>query len=160
MDNQALSKRYRLELSSVKDLLFYFLIVWTGVILAFAWLSFFISRFAISEAFVTSYITLLGVYITHKEVSRWTGVQMKIRPGELMVYIWWFSLLAMLFFGFFLHREVSGPIRQIAYDVLGAFLASEISKGINAYRKNKLAERKDDQMETKTRGRLQNPQHA
>lgn len=135
MNNQILSKRYRNELSSVKDLLFYFLLTWTGVILVFAWLNFFFPRFLLSEAFVSSYTILLGVYIAHKEVSRWTGVATKIRPGELMVYVWWVSLLAMLFFGFFLGLTVSTQIQQIAFHVLGAFLISEVSKSINAYRR-------------------------
>lgn len=133
-DNQIISRRYRLELSSVKDLLFYFLLAWTAVTLVFAWLSFFLPRLTLSEAFITSYLTLLGVYITHKEVARWTRVKMIVRPGELMVYIWWVSLLIMFFFGFFLHREVPEETTRIAYDVLAAFLVSEISKSVNAYR--------------------------
>ena len=83
---------------------------------------------------VTSYIILLGVYIVHKETSRWTGVKMGIKPGELFVYVWWISLLSMLLIGFFAHREVSSSVRFLAYEVLGAFLLSEISKGINAYK--------------------------
>lgn len=135
MVNTALFKRYRMEVSSVKDLLFYFLLVWTAMTIVFAWLDFFIPRFELSEGLVTSYIVLLGVYITHKEVSRWTGVSMKVRPGELMVYIWWVSLLAMMFFGFFLNLEVGLATRHIAYNVIAAFLISEISKTVNAYRR-------------------------
>ena len=135
MDNQIVAKRYRTELSSVKDLLFYFLIVWTCVLLGLSWFDFFSSRFEVSEAIVTSYLILLGVYIVHKETSRWTGVKLRIMPGELFVYIWWISLLTMLLVGFFTHKDVSPPIRFLAYEVLGAFLLSEISKSFNAFKR-------------------------
>jgi hypothetical protein len=135
MDNQTVAKRYRTELSSVKDLLFYFLMTWTAVLMALSWFDFFSSKFEVSEAIVTSYLILLGVYIVHKETSRWTGVKLSIKPGELLVYVWWISLLSMLLLGFFTHREVSPPIRYLAYEVLGAFLLSEISKSFNAFKK-------------------------
>ena len=135
MDNQVVAKRYRVELSSVKDLLFYFLLIWTAVLLGLSWFDFFNSKFEVSEALVSSYLILLGVYIVHKETSRWTGVKLNVMPGELFVYIWWISLLAMLIFGFFTHREVSPPIRFLTYEVLGAFLLSEISKSFNAYKR-------------------------
>ena len=135
MDNQIVAKRYQTELSSVKDLIFYFLIAWTAVLLGLSWLDFFNNKFEVSEALVTSYLILLGVYIIHKETSRWTGVKLNIKPGELFVYVWWISLLAMLILGFFLHKEVSPPIRYLTYEVLGAFLLSEISKSFNAFKK-------------------------
>ena len=138
MDNQIVAKRYRIELSSVKDLLFFFLLVWTVFLLALSWLDFFIPKLEISEALVTSYLVLLGVYIVHKETSRWTGVKLNIKPGELFVYVWWISLLAMFLIGFFFKLEVSSPIRHLAYEVLGAFLLSEISKSINAYRRTQV----------------------
>ncbi|MDO8604475.1 MAG: hypothetical protein Q7K40_03725 [bacterium] len=87
MDNQTIAKRYRTELSSVKELLFKFLLVWTGILLILSWMDF-LSKYKLSEAMVTSYIILLGVYIVHKETSRWTGVKMGIKPGELFVYVW------------------------------------------------------------------------
>ena len=133
MDNQIIAKRYRIELSSVKDLLFKFLLVWTAILLVLSWLDFF-TRYKLSEAVVTSYLILLGVYIVHKETSRWTGVKLNIKPGELFVYFLLISLLAMLLLGFFLHRETSPSVRFLTYEVLGAFLLSEISKGINAYK--------------------------
>ena len=135
MDNQTVAKRYRTELSSVKDLIFYFLIIWTAVLLGLSWFDFLSIKFEVSEALVTSYLILLGVYIVHKETSRWTGVKLNIKPGELFVYVWWISLLAMLILGFFLHREVSPSIRFLSYEVLGAFLLSEISKSFNAFKK-------------------------
>jgi|SRR3989344_5289553 len=135
MDNQTVAKRYRTELSSVKDLIFYFLIVWTAVLLGLSWFDFLSIKFEVSEALVTSYLILLGVYIVHKETSRWTGVKLNIKPGELFVYVWWISLLAILILGFFLHREVSPSIRFLSYEVLGAFLLSEISKSFNAFKK-------------------------
>ncbi|MEK7138975.1 MAG: hypothetical protein AAB799_02235 [Patescibacteria group bacterium] len=135
MDNETVAKRYRIELSSVKDLLFYFLLIWTVVLLVLSWLDFLIPRLEVSEVMVTSYLILLGVYIIHKEASRWTGVKLNIKPGELFVYVWWVTLLAMFLIGFFTHLEVSYPIRQVAYEVLGAFMLSEVSKSINAYRR-------------------------
>lgn len=135
MDNEIIAKRYRIELSSVKDLLFYFLLVWTVVLLVLSWLDFSIPRLEISEALVTSYLILLGVYIIHKETSRWIGVKLNVKPGELFVYVWWVSLLAMFLIGFFARLEISPPIRHLAYEVLGAFLLSEISKSVNAYRR-------------------------
>ena len=135
MDNEIIAKRYRIELSSVKDLLFYFLLVWTAILIVLSWLDFFIPKLEVSEALVSSYLILLGVYIVHKETSRWTGVKLNIRPGELFVYVWWVSLLAMFLIGFFAHLEVSSPIRHLTYEVLGAFLLSEVSKSVNAYRR-------------------------
>jgi len=136
MDNQTVAKRYQTELSSVKNLLFYFLIIWTFILLGLSWFDFFSDKFEISEAIVTSYLILLGVYIVHKETSRWTGIKLRVMPGELFVYIWWISLLAMLIIGFFTHREASPPIRFLAYEVLGAFLLSEISKNFNAFKRS------------------------
>src|SRR3990167_457974 len=137
MDNQIIAKRYRVELSSVKDLLFKFLLVWTAILLVLSWVDFF-TRYKLSEAVVTSYLILLGVYIVHKETSRWTGVKLNIKPGELFVYVWWVSLLAMFLIGFFADLEVSSPIRHLAYEVLGAFLLSEVSKSINAHRRSQV----------------------
>ena len=133
MDNQIIAKRYKVELSSVKDLLFKFLLVWTAILLILSWVDFW-TKYKLSEAMVTSYLILLGVYIVHKETSRWTGVKLNIKPGELFVYVWWISLLLMLVIGFFLHRETSPTVRFLSYEVLGAFLLSEISKGVNAYK--------------------------
>lgn len=133
MDNQIIAKRYKVELSSVKDLLFKFLLVWTAILLVLSWVDFW-TEYKLSEAVVTSYLILLGVYVVHKETSRWTGVKLNIKPGELFVYVWWISLLLMLVLGFFLHRETSPTVRFLSYEVLGAFLLSEISKGVNAYK--------------------------
>ena len=135
MDNHIVARRYRTELSSVKDLLFYFLLIWTALLLVLSWLDFLIPKFDISEALVSSYLMLLSVYIIHKETSRWTGVKLNVMPGELFVYVWWISLLAMLLISFFTHLEVSPPIRYLTYEVLGAFLLSEVSKSFNAYKK-------------------------
>ena len=133
MDDQKIASRYRVELSSVKDLLFKFLLVWTAILLVLSWVDF-LTKYKLSEGLVTSYLILLGVYVVHKETSRWTGVKLNIKPGELFVYVWWISLLTMLIIGLFLHRETSPSVRFLTYEVLGAFLLSEISKGINAYK--------------------------
>jgi len=136
MEGENIAKRYRIELSSVKDLLFYFLLIWTVILLVLSWLDFFIEKLQVNDALVTSYLVLLGVYIVHKETSRWTGVKLNVRPGELFVYVWWISLLAMFLIGFFAQLEVSPPIKHLAYEVLGAFLLSEISKSVNAYKRS------------------------
>lgn len=136
MDNQIIANRYRTELSSVKDLLFKFLLIWTTILLVLSWVNFFWPRFEVSDVMVSSYLVLLGVYILHKETSRWTGVKLSIMPGELFVYVWWISLLAMLLIGFFSHAQVPSPIRTLSYEVLGAFLLSEMSKSFNAYKRS------------------------
>src|SRR3989344_2273186 len=138
MDDQKIASRYRVELSSVKDLLFHFLLLWTAILLVLSWLDFLIPDFELPDTLVTSYLVFLGVYIIHKETSRWTGVKLNIRPGELFVYVWWVSLLAMLLLGFFIHKEVSPAVRFLAYEVLGAFLLSEISKSFNAFRRTQV----------------------
>lgn len=135
MDNQNTAKRYRIELSSVKDLLFHFLLVWTAILLAISWIDFIIPEFELPETMITSYLILLGVYVIHKETSRWIGTKLNIRPGELMVYIWWISLLIMSLIGSFADLIVSPQIRFLSYEVLAAFLLSEISKNLNAYRR-------------------------
>jgi len=136
MDNEQIAKRYKTELASAKNLLFLSLLVWTVFLLAFSWLDFFISKLEVNDALVTSYLILLGVYIVHKETSRWTGIKLNVKPGELFVYVWWISLLAMFLIGFFANLEISSPIKHLAYEVLGAFLLSEISKSINAYKRS------------------------
>ena len=144
MDNNIIAKRYRTELSSVKDLIFYFLLIWTAILLVLSWLDFLIPKFEFSEVIVSSYLMLLSVYIIHKETSRWTGVKLNVRPGELFVYVWWISLLAMVLINFFTHREISPSIRYLTYEVLGAFLLSEISKSLNAYKKSRNSKEEDD----------------
>ncbi len=108
------------------------------MMLVFAWLTFFYPRLHLSDAIITSYFVLLSVYITHKEVSRWVGVPINVKSGELMVLLWWVSLFAMMAIGFFYSRETPFEVRQIAYDVLAAFLVSAISKNINIYRRTKV----------------------
>ena len=110
--------------------------------LVFAWLTFFFPHLHLSDAIVTSYLILLSVYITHKEVSRWVGVPVHVKPGEMMVLVWWVSLFAMMAIGFFLSKETPFEMRQISYEVLAAFLVSSISKNINIYKKDKASEQK------------------
>ena len=115
--------------------MFFFLLAWSVVLVVLSWLDFLIPHLEVSEVMVASYLVLLGAYIIHKETSRWTGVKLSIRPGELFVYVWWISLLAMLLISFFTNLVVSSPIRSLAYEVLGAFLLSEVSKSFNAYKR-------------------------
>lgn len=127
-------RRYGRELTSVRDYLFAFLVLWTGVILIMGWLDFFIGKLLLPDLAVTSYLILLGVYILHKEVNRWTGVKMNMKPGEMVVYVWWTSLLIMIVVGFFTALRTPDGVKAIAFDILGALLASEISKSVNSYK--------------------------
>ena len=138
MDNKEMSlKRYIGELTSVKELSFYFLFIWTLILMALSWLDFFLLQFALSELMVTSYLVLLGFYIVHKEASRWAGVQLRLRSGELLVYAWWISLLLMVVISFFTGLEVSHATTFLSYEVLVAFLVSQISKSFKIYRLNR-----------------------
>ena len=103
------------------------------MILAMGWLNFFIQTLPLPDVAVTSYLILLGVYIVHKEVNRWTGVKMSAKPGELIVFVWWFSLLVMVLISFLTQLHVPEGIKFMSYEILGALLASEISKSVNAY---------------------------
>lgn len=132
MNANSLSKRYRIELSSIKDLLFYFLFLWSLALMFFAWFTFFFQNLEVPEALTSSYFILLSVYITLKEISRWTRVPMKIRRGEFFVFFWWLSLLVMIFVGFFFRLTVKEATLEIAYNILIAFLLGEVSKSMNA----------------------------
>lgn len=103
------------------------------MILVMGWLNFFIQTLPLPDVAVTSYLILLGVYIVHKEVNRWTGVKMNAKPGELIVFVWWFSLLVMVLVSFLTQLHVPEGIKFMSYEILGALLASEISKSVNAY---------------------------
>jgi hypothetical protein len=136
VEGAAIIKRYRKELIQVKDWLFYFLLVWTVVILVLAWFDFFFKTFVMPELVAVSYIILLAVYIAHKEVGRWTGVVSMLRPGEIMVFAWWGTLLLMLSLNFFFPKfNVPGSLSRICFEILFAFLASEISKSLNVFRR-------------------------
>jgi len=80
---------------------------------------------------IFSYLILVGAYIANKEASRWTGGEMKLRPGQLFVFLWWFNLLLMFILAFFLkdlNLHVSPIVKSIAYDVTGGLIISEVSK--------------------------------
>ncbi|MBI2063375.1 MAG: hypothetical protein HYT65_00050 [Candidatus Yanofskybacteria bacterium] len=130
----ALIKNFGLDTSDIRSSLFLFLASWTVMILTMGWLNFFIPTLPLPDVAITSYLILLGVYIVHKEVNRWTGVKMSAKPGELIVFVWWFSLLVMVLFNFLTQLHVPEGIKFMSYEILGALLASEISKSLNAYR--------------------------
>lgn len=130
-------KFYGRELGNVRSSLFLFLASWTLMILVMGWLNFFIPALGLPDIAVTSYLVLLGVYIVHKEVNRWTGVKMAARPGELVVYVWWASLMLMVIVSFVTQLEVPEGIKFISFEILGALLASEISKNLNNYKVKK-----------------------
>ncbi|OGN04558.1 MAG: hypothetical protein A2831_00885 [Candidatus Yanofskybacteria bacterium RIFCSPHIGHO2_01_FULL_44_17] len=98
------------------------------------WIDFFVPALELPDVAVTSYLILLGVYILHKEVNRWTGVKIKARPGESIVYIWWSSLLVMVVLSFLTKLEVPEALKFMSYEILGALLVSEISKSLNSFK--------------------------
>lgn len=122
------------EITGVKNSLFLFLASWTAMVLAMGWAVFFVPSLIIPDVAITSYLILLGVYILHKEFSRWTGVKMVARPGEIIVYIWWISLMIMVLISFLTKLQVPEALKFMSYDILGALLVSEISKSLNSYK--------------------------
>ena len=126
--------RYERELSVAKDWMFWFLLVWTAAFLVMEWLNF-VSGLEIPTAMEAGYTILLGAYILHKEAGRWAGIAMKLRKGELFVYIWWSVFLAMFLMEYFSRGAISMPENMpgIAYKVLGYFIFSEISKSANTW---------------------------
>ena len=130
----ALIRRYWHEITSVRDSLFLFLASWTAMVLVMSWIDFLVPTLVLPDVAVTSYLILLGVYIVHKEVNRWTGVKMSAKPGELIVYIWWGSLMIMVLVSFLSRLPVPEPLKFMSYEILGALLASEISKSFNSYK--------------------------
>ena len=127
-------QRYERELTSVKDWMFWFLMAWTTVLLAMEWMDFFFSR-GVPHAISAGYIVLLGTYIAHKEVLRWTGLRAQIRRGELFVYIWWGVFLAMFLVEYFWGAfHIPEGMTALSYEVLGYFLVTEISKAVSTWR--------------------------
>ena len=125
--------RYDRELAGVKDWMFRFLLIWTVLLLGFEWAEFSTGR-AVPPAMSAAYGILLGGYIAHKEVLRWTGVTAKVRRGELFVYVWWGMLLLMFFLEYATGRfAIPEGMKTLAYEVLGYFVLSEISKAYNAW---------------------------
>ncbi len=130
----AIVRLYWRDLTGVRDSLFLFLASWTAMVLVISWIDFFVPTLELPDVAVTSYLILLGVYIIHKEVNRWTGVKMRPKPGESIVYIWWSSLLIMVVISFWTDLRVPEAIKYMSYDILGALLVSEISKSLNSYK--------------------------
>lgn len=126
--------RYERELVGAKDWMFWFLIAWTAVLLAMEWANFFFLR-AVPASLGAGYTILLGSYIAHKEVLRWSGLSPKIRRGELFVYLWWSMLLLMYVLQYAVGQwAVPEGMNMLAYEVLGYFIVTEISKSINTWR--------------------------
>jgi hypothetical protein len=123
------------EISLVRDFLFVFLTIWTAIIFAGGWLTFFFPHLTVPNIAVSSYLMLLGVYVLHKEIMRWTGTKKSEKPGEKFVYIWWLSLLLMVLIAFLTRRSVPEGVTTIAFEILAALLGSEISKAFNVARK-------------------------
>ena len=129
-----LSSRYEREHVGVKDWMFRFLMLWTVVLLYMQWSEFFVRR-AVPTSIGAGYIVLLGTYIAHKEVLRWTGISTRVRRGEFFVYVWWGMLLSMFIVEYASGRwSVPGHMLTLSYEVLGYFLLTEVSKAINTWR--------------------------
>jgi len=137
-DFQEFYIRYKNELTSAKDYMFWFLLAWTIIFLSMEWVNFFVPEMIIPPAMAAGYIILLGSYIAHKELIRWMGIELKVKRGELFVYIWWGSFLLM-----FLTQYLTGNyylpehLPMIPYEVLGYFLLSEASKAVLIWKKLK-----------------------
>ena len=127
-------RRYENELLQMKDWMFWFLMLWTFVILLMEW-SEFLFALAVPHAMQAGYVVLLGGYIAHKEVLRWMGVAPRARKGELFVYIWWGTLLAM-FIASYTNKNWNVPesMTMLAYEILAYFIITEISKAINIWK--------------------------
>jgi len=126
--------RYEKELVGVKDWMFVFLMAWTAVLWVMEWAQFFSAR-AIPHTMTAGYIVLLGAYIAHKEVLRWTGITARVRRGELFVYIWWGTFLLMFLVEYLAGRwTVPEGMTLLSYEILGYFVLSEVSKAFNAWR--------------------------
>ncbi len=134
---------YWRELTGVRDSLFLFLASWTAMVLIMGWADFLVPSLNIPDVAITSYLILLGVYILHKEFNRWTGVKMATRPGEVIVYVWWTSLMIMVLISFLTKLQVPEVLKFMSYEILGALLISEISKSLNSYKiKNSIISQK------------------
>ncbi|OHA46622.1 MAG: hypothetical protein A3A80_02030 [Candidatus Terrybacteria bacterium RIFCSPLOWO2_01_FULL_44_24] len=126
--------RYEKELVQVKDWMFWFLMLWTFVILLMEWTEFFFDM-ATPHTIQAGYIVLLGAYIVHKETLRWTGVAPRVRRGEIFVYIWWGTLLIMFIASYLTPRwNVPESMTALCYETLAYFLFTEFSKALNAWR--------------------------
>lgn len=129
--------QYEKELSVTRDYMFWFLMVWTIALLVIEWLNFFNILKDIPESMGAGYIILLGAYIIHKEVSRWADIKKKVKHGELFVYIWWGMFLTMFLVTIFRESyEVPHNMPMLAYEVLGYFIFSEVSKTLNRWKKH------------------------
>jgi len=133
----ALIRTYGRKISDVGDYLFVLLVLWTLAALIMGWLDFFFESLTIPDVAITSYLILLGIYILHKEVHRWSGFSMSMKPGELVVYVWWASLLLMVIIGFLANMHIPEGVKTLSFDILAALLASEISKSLNSYKRKK-----------------------
>lgn len=132
-----LCSRYERELRGAKDWMFWFLVLWTVVLLIMEWANFFVGR-EIPASMTAGYLVLLGAYIAHKEVLRWTNVNGKMRRGEIFVYAWWGMLLTMYLLGYTIGRwSVPEGMTVLCYEVLGFFALTEISKSLNARREKR-----------------------
>ena len=127
-------QRYERELVSAKDWMFWFLMLWTAALLAMEWMHFLFGR-SVPHTLSAGYIVLLGTYIAHKEVLRWTGIRPQIRRGELFVYIWWGMYLAMFLVEYLWGTfHIQEGMATLSYEVLGYFLVTEVSKAVNTWR--------------------------
>jgi hypothetical protein len=121
--------RYKKELTNAKDYMFWFLLIWTVVFLYMQWVNFFVPEMVVPPAMAAGYTILLGSYIGHKELIRWMGIELKVKRGELFVYIWWGSFLLMFLVQYWTGTyELPKDIPMVPYEVLGLFLLGEASK--------------------------------
>ena len=87
------------ELKNSETWLFWFCFIWTAFHIEMMWVAFLsFGTYKVPEGMTAPYASLLGAYTTNKEVSKWVGKGLTInRPGEILFYAWWGSLIAMCF---------------------------------------------------------------
>ena len=131
--------RYERELTMAKDYMFWFLLIWTTILLILEWLMFLNYGSELPEAMTAGYIILLGAYIAHKEINRWAGIEAKVRRGEIFVYGWWATFLAMFLLQYWNPGEFEMPdnMPTLVYEILGYFLFGEVSKALNRWQQMK-----------------------
>ena len=110
---------------------FWFCLLWTICHITMMWVSLIsLLAYQVPEGMTWAYASLLGAYTTGKEVNKWVGKKITIaKPGELMVYAWWISLLLMYVVIF---RNATYKLPQemdsVCFWVLGIFFGGETSK--------------------------------
>lgn len=124
-------------LKDSQNWLFWFCFFWTSIHIVMMWGEFLSPllgwQFKTPEGMTSVYVSLLTVYTANKEIGKWIGKKITIqRPGELLIYAWWLSMLAMFCWLYLNGNSLKMPkeMTNISLWVLGIFMSSELSKTI------------------------------